>query len=137
MNHGGKDLKKLIKSRRGVAIELAIGVMFTMIAFTIMLLSTAGLQNSHRNQDYKEFNERIEINNVGEFVVEQYNSNANNYPEGENIEIKIEGESTGYYVFHSESNKFEIYRGDFTDHSSSSELVLTIIMNGNTITSWK
>ena len=29
------NLKKLIKSRRGVAIELAIGVMFLLMAFTV------------------------------------------------------------------------------------------------------
>lgn len=134
MNHGGKDLKKLIKSRRGVAIELAIGVMFTMIAFTIMLLSTAGLQNSHRNQDYKEFNERIEINNVGEYVVEHRGSYAlSNEPHKieKNVERNI---PEGYSVLHSESNKFEIYRGD----GESAELVLTIELGSDdTIKSWK
>ena len=128
------NLKKLIKSRRGVAIELAIGVMFLLMAFTIMLLSTAGLQNKHRNADFKEFKERIEINNVGEYVVEQKGT----YPESSNPQL-ISGENIpeGYYLIHIESNKFEIYRGNYTDHSSSSELVLTIIMDGNKITSWK
>lgn len=117
-----------------MAIELAIGVMFTMIAFTIMLLSTAGLQNSHRNQDYKEFNERIEINNVGEYVVEHRGDYAlSNKPHKieKNVERNI---PEGYSVLHSESNKFEIYRGD----GESAELVLTIELGSDdTIKSWK
>ncbi len=94
-------MKKLIKSRRGVAIELAIGVMFLMIAFTIMLLSTSALQNDHRVDDYQSFKEKIEVDNIGEYVVEQYKANASNYPKGEKIEIIIDGESTGYYVLNS------------------------------------
>ena len=120
-------MKKLIKSRRGVAIELAVGVMFTMIAFTIMLLSTAGLQNRHRNEDYKEFNQMIEINNIGEHVLA---TQSENYPAGERKTVVI---NTEYQVeFFSEQNKFEIYRGDDT------EPVLTIILNSeDNITSWK
>lgn len=115
-----------------MAIELAIGVMFTMIAFTIMLLSTAGLQNSHRNQDYKEFNERIEINNVGEFVVASRTAYANQSER----QIVIDEISTGYYVTDTDDSvnyNFEIYRVD----GESKVLVLTIIMDGNKITSWK
>ena len=131
------NLKKLIKSRRGVAIELAIGVMFLLMAFTIMLLSTAGLQNRHRNDDYNSFKERIEINNVGEYVVEHkgdYSISATAYKIEGNVEENI---PDGYYVLHSENNKFEIYRGDTTDGVDSMELVLTIEMNNGKITSWK
>lgn len=132
MNHGGKDLKKLIKSRRGVAIELAIGVMFTMIAFTIMLLSTAGLQNSHRNQDYKEFNERIEINNIGEHVLGDAEENANNYKSENRVPIVIDNNYSVKYTL--SENKYEIYRGA----EGSAELVLTIVLDSNgKITSWK
>ena len=117
-------MKKLIKSRRGVAIELAVGVMFTMIAFTIMLLSTAGLQNRHRNEDYKEFNQMIEINNIGEHVLR------NNYTSSEKTEIIIDEEDTGYKVAFSD-NIYTIYEGDDTDP------VLTIILNSEgKITSW-
>ena len=126
------NLKKLIKSRRGVAIELAIGVMFTMIAFTIMLLSTAGLQNSHRNQDYKEFNDRIEINNIGEHVLGDAEENANNYKSGNQVPIVIDNNYSVKYTL--SENKYEIYRGD----GESAELVLTIELGSDdTIKSWK
>ena len=130
-------MKKLIKSRRGVAIELAIGVMFLMIAFTIMLLSTAGLQNDHRVDDYRDFKESMEINNIGEYVV----ANRGSYDgELKKVEIDIEYENT--YSAKVVDNKYEIYRVD----GDSSELVLTIEFDDNgtpidlsddTIKSWK
>lgn len=131
------NLKKLIKSRRGVAIELAIGVMFLLMAFTIMLLSTAGLQNRHRNDDYNSFKERIEINNVGEyvskhstaFVVGQLKKVEDVTNDGVNDNVP-----EGYYVLRSEDNKYEIFRGEGED----AELVLTIELGSdNSITSWK
>lgn len=124
-----KHLKKLIKSRRGVAIELAIGVMFLMIAFTIMLLSTAGLQNDHRVDDYRDFKEKIEVDNIGEYVV----ANRGSYDgELKKVEIDIEYENT--YSAKVVDNKYEIYRVD----GEELELVLTIELNAdNTIKSWK
>lgn len=118
------NLKKLIKSRRGVAIELAIGVMFLLMAFTIMLLSTAGLQNRHRNDDYNSFKERIEINNVGEYVVA--------HPD--ETEINVNGVD---YTVVETANKFEIYRGVNLTDFEGLEPILTIEMDGNKITSWK
>lgn len=130
-------MKKLIKSRRGVAIELAIGVMFLMMAFTIMLLSTAGLQNDHRVDDYQDFKEKIEVDSIGEYVV----ANRGSYNgELKKVEIDIEYEST--YSAKVVDNKYEIYRVD----GDSSELVLTIEFDDNgtpidlsddTIKSWK
>ena len=105
-------------------MELAIGVMFLMIAFTIMLLSTAGLQNRHRNDDYKDFNQMIEINNVGEHVL------SNKYESSEKTPIIIDGKDTGYKVTFS-NNTYTIYEGDDT------EPVLTIEITDGKITSWK
>lgn len=130
-------MKKLIKSRRGVAIELAIGVMFLMMAFTLMLLSTAGLQNDHRVDDYQSFKEKIEVDNIGEYVV----ANRGSYNgELKKVEIDIEYENT--YSAKVVDNKYEIYRVD----GEELELVLTIEFDDNgtpidlsddTIKSWK
>ena len=127
-------MKKLIKSRRGVAIELAIGVMFLMIAFTIMLLSTSALQNDHRVDDYQSFKEKIEVDHIGEYVVE----NRTSYTQSNDMKaIEKNAEENipeGYFVLHKEINKYEIYRGD----GDSAELVLTIELNADsTIKSWK
>lgn len=124
-------MKKLIKSRKGVAIELAVGVMFLMIAFTIMLLSAAGLQNSLRVQAYQSFNEMIEVNDVGEYVVK----NRNDYDSVEKEQIVIGEKETDYTVSfvagdgENNDDTYTIYKGE--------DVVLTIQMNGNKITSWK
>ena len=124
-------MKKLIKSRRGVAIELAIGVMFLMMAFTLMLLSTAGLQNDHRVDDYRDFKESMEINNIGEYVV----ANRSRYIDFPNTRMLIHEENIpeGYYALYSENEKqLKIYRG-----YRGNDVVLTIGMEGDEITSWK
>ena len=49
-----------------MAIELAIGVMFLLMAFTIILLTTAGLQNSSLIKDRDSFYEKVELDQIGE-----------------------------------------------------------------------
>ena len=53
-------MKNLIKSRRGIAIEIAIGAMFVMIALSIVLVSISGMQTSHMKQDIADLDEKIE-----------------------------------------------------------------------------
>lgn len=122
-------------------MEMAIGVMFLMIAFTIMLLSTAGLQNRHRNEDYKKFNQMIEVNNVGEIVCSNFDAYKNEVEftpiktnvvdENENL-VEVD---TGYDVkcTTNENNKyiFEICERDETVP------ILTIEITDGKITSWK
>ena len=54
-------MKNLIKSRRGIAIEIAIGAMFVMIALSIVLLSISGMQSAQGNRDAAEFQEKIDM----------------------------------------------------------------------------
>ena len=116
-------MKKLIKSRKGAAMELAIGVMFLMMAFTIMLLSTSGLQNSLRVDDYEDFNEMVEVNDVGEYVFATHDK----YSEpGTTYELKNEYE--GYSVYRDINDTYKINKGD--------ETVLTIVVSGGKIISW-
>lgn len=149
-------MKKLIKSRRGVAIELAIGVMFLMIAFTIMLLSTAGLQNDHRVDDYRDFKESTEINNIGEYVVSKYETTCgcSDYTICEHYWIKldnennpiskkimIDGKDTGYVVTVTHSIDYINYGTvipQFEIKNTDGDVVLTIIARENgKIISWK
>ncbi len=136
-------MKKLIKSRKGVAIELAVGVMFLMIAFTIMLMSAAGLQNSLRVQDYQSFNEMIEVNDVGEFVISR-----TNLINGENNEITYpqNGENNKKYIVkytmmtvadpETVTQTYEIYSGEVTDTQTATPILTIVVTNGE-ITSWK
>lgn len=54
-------MNNLIKSRRGIAIEIAIGAMFVMIALSIVLLSISGMQSAQGNRDLAEFQEKIDM----------------------------------------------------------------------------
>lgn len=72
-------MKKLIYSRRGVAIELAIGVMFVMMALGIILVTNASLQNRQMNSDLADYEEKIEIYEITDYIInnpeeDEYNS---------------------------------------------------------------
>ena len=67
-------MKKLIYSRRGVAIELAIGVMFVMMALGIILVTNASLQNKQMNSDLADYEEKIEMYEITDYVIKCHNS---------------------------------------------------------------
>lgn len=62
-------MKKLIYSRRGVAIELAIGVMFVMMALGIILVTNASLQNKQMNSDLADYEEKIEMYKITDWIM--------------------------------------------------------------------
>lgn len=70
-------MKKLIYSRRGVAIELAIGVMFVMMALGIILVTNASLQNRQMNSDLADYEEKIEMYEITDWIMN--NPGLNNY----------------------------------------------------------
>ena len=114
-----------------MAIELAIGVMFLLMAFTIILLTTAGLQNSSLIKDRDSFYEKVELDQIGEHVC----ANKSDYLNANNESITIDDLDTGYcvsdksYVLDSGNILFEITKGD--------DVVLTIVMDTNgKIISW-
>ena len=61
-------MKKLIYSRRGVAIELAIGVMFVMMALGIILVTNASLQNRQMNSDLADYEEKVEMYEITDWI---------------------------------------------------------------------
>lgn len=62
-------MNNLIKSRRGIAIEIAIGAMFVMIALSIVLLSISGMQSAQGNRDLAEFQEKIDMYELTDKVI--------------------------------------------------------------------
>lgn len=54
------------KRRRGLAIELALLVMILLSAFSILIVNTALLQNSHKTANDTKFKERITLSEIGE-----------------------------------------------------------------------
>lgn len=124
-------LKNLIKSRRGIAIELAIGVMMLMTAFSIILLTTGTLQAQQRKDDYNNLVQKIEINEIGEYVCE-------------NVAL-IEWDAEGFKLNHFDSKYPNYSLGidgtEYTIYDNDGEVVLTIgiekVDGEYTIISWK
>lgn len=107
---------------------MAIGMMFLVMALTIILLTNSLLQVSHAEDDLKDFEEKIALYEVGEYVLKnklEYISSSN-----KDMPIEIDGVNTGYMVVALPSvNKFVIKDGD--------DIVLTIeIDTDGKITSW-
>ena len=62
-------MKKLISSRRGAAIELAIGVMFVMIALSIILVTNASLQNKEMKSEVADLEHKIELMEITDKIL--------------------------------------------------------------------
>ncbi len=108
-------MKNLIKSRRGVAIELAIGAMFVMIALSIVLISISGIQNAHKKNDLENFEEKITLYEITDYIIENKPTEAETYKD---YNITLDG--SNYIV-----------------KNSDGETVLTIgVGQDGKITSW-
>ena len=72
-------MKNLIKSRRGIAIELAIGAMLIMMALSIVLVSISGMQNRHKESDLEAFANKVEVYEITDYILK-------NHTAGERVE---------------------------------------------------
>ena len=128
------NFKELIKSRRGVAIELAIGVMFLLMAFTIILLTTAGLQNSSLIKDRDSFYDKVELDQIGEEAcLEFVERNKNNQSLDGQISLNDEYYMTVVEV--EDVNVNTIYHKINIFRDEEAVLVIEISENGKII-SW-
>ena len=66
-----KKFKALLKSRRGVAIEFAIGVMFITVAVSTILLSTAIHEINAQKRDNDSFSEKLAVEQYAEEVLSE------------------------------------------------------------------
>ena len=113
--------KKDNHSRRGVAIEMAIGVMFVMVALSILLLTYWTLENRIEVSDLNDFHEKVdtfEVYDIGEYVYEKYAKGEKDY----NLDKA--------YTVEEVDNSLQI--------SKNGTIILTIVLGeDNSITSWK
>lgn len=72
-----EKLKAAIKSRRGIAMELAIGVMFITVALSILLFSNALLQNSKGVQALDDLEKKVLIGQMLEYTKDYVENNEN------------------------------------------------------------
>ena len=117
-------MKNLIKSRRGIAIEMAIGAMFIMIALSIVLISISGMQTRHMKNDLDEFDKKVEVYRVIDEIEKT---------------VKIDHIPTTITI--DETQVYNINQGEETNEytvTKDGETILTFtIGNNNTITSWR
>lgn len=81
-------MKKMIKSRRGIAIELAVGVMFIFVALSIVLISISGMQAAHKNTDLNDFTKKRDLYEITDYIMDNHDS----FKDGDPIEEKTIGE---------------------------------------------
>ena len=111
-------MKKLITSRRGVAIELAIGVMLVMAALGIILVTNASLQNKEMKSDVSRFEQKIELYEITDYILEKRNDSKGQYNDNYSIDIDD-----------ANSNKYTVIK--------DGNIVLTIVFNDDgSIKSW-
>ena len=110
-------MKNLIKSRRGIAIEMAIGAMFIMMALSIVLISISGMQTRHMKNDRNDFHEKIEVYEITDYIMEHRDATSYN---GYDIS-SAKGDTTVTYTVTKDGNQILTFTVD----------------NNNTITSWR
>lgn len=93
-------MKNLIKSRRGIAIEMAIGAMLIMMALSIVLISISGMQHKHAMDDRGDFVKKIEAYEITDYILKNH---------------------TDYILANHEADSFvyEINKNDETDDSAA------------------
>ena len=136
-------MKNLIKSRRGIAIEMAIGAMFIMIALSIVLISISGMQTRHMKSDLNDFHEKVERYEVMDYLEKNLNTNDDPFNKITN-EQKTATIKDIYTIFMTEQTTSNDITTSTYKISKGDEVILTLKIksetNGdkttNTITSW-
>ena len=110
-------MKKLLLSRRGAAIELAMAVIFLMMALCIILVSVATLQKSQRQKDLNDLDNKIEHMQITDCIIE-----GSDLPEGFYYETTERTENEKVYII------YDVYEGDdlefsFTVDAESKEII--------------
>lgn len=132
-------MNNLIKSRRGIAIEIAIGAMFVMIALSIVLLSISGMQSAQGNRDLAEFQEKIDMYELTDKVLAKKIT----FPEGSKSTEFVSEDGNKYIISYDTETRNEIEYTDYVikkqlnDEDNTETVVLTFTVdNNNKITSW-
>lgn len=123
-------MKNLIKSQRGIAIEMAVIAMFLMIALSIVLISISNSQIRYMKNDVEDFNEKVEVYEITDHILKNHkpDETITEYSDSNCVIVgeKIEGTTTNEYEYTVTKN---------------GNMVLTLTIetdssNKNIITSW-
>lgn len=100
-------------TRRGIAIELAVGVMLMMVALSILLVSAATLQNAHRKADLQDFSQTLTLYGITDHILANPTATA-----------------WGAYTITEEN-------GSYTVLDPQGQVVLEITVENGTVTAWR
>ena len=134
-----KKFKALLKSRRGVAIEFAIGVMFITVAVSTILLSTAIHEINAQKRDNDSFSEKLAVE---QFAEEALNKLASGDVVFDNLgifdDVKQDYHNSDYVCEFSLENDKVIMLISEKDKTDEVLLAITVEKQENTyqITSW-
>ena len=122
-------MKNLIKSRRVIAIEIAIGAMFVMIALSIVLLSISGMQSAQGNRDAAEFQEKIDMYELTDKVL----AGKITFVDGSDSTEYISEDGNEYIIsFTTETeNKTYVIKKQLNDEENTETVVLTFTVDKN------
>lgn len=140
-------MKNLIKSRRGIAIELAIGAMLIMMALSIVLVSISGMQNRHKESDLEAFVNKIEVYEIMDSIENDLKQNVNPFSEIETDAKVVVINQKEYTVSLAQSTTNENITENIYTISKGERIILTLEIKTvtdddanvttNTITSWR
>ena len=130
-------MKNLIKSRRGIAIEMAIGAMLIMMALSIVLISISGMQHKHAQDDRGDFVKKIEAYEITDYILKNHKADEPVVAINKN---DATDDSAAYTVEYKVVNSNYVYTISKTD-----SVILTLEINTvtdangttNTIISWR
>ena len=131
-------MKNLIKSRRGIAIEMAIGAMLIMMALSIVLISISGMQHKHAQDDRGDFVKKIEAYEITDYILK--NHKADIPVDAININDAIDGSDEYTVVCEKLDNGNYAYTISKTDSVILTLEINTVTDNNgtkNTIISWR
>ena len=111
-------MKNLIKSRRGIAIEMAIGAMFIMIALSIVLISISGMQTRHMKNDLDEFDKKVEVYEITDLIMKGSIENGT-----------VTTSSGNVYTIGTNENTYTV--------TKDGNQILIFTVENKTITSWR
>lgn len=106
-------MKRKMDTRRGIAIELAVGVMLIMMALSILLVTGAVVQTAHRRSDLEDFEETLGLYGVTDHILREPTA-----------------EAYGEYTIERENNCYII-------KTPNGDVALQIIVEDGVIVSWQ
>lgn len=119
-------VKKLLKERRGLAIELTLIAMIVVFSLGALITTTAILQSAKKKAIREDFTLRIELEQIGEEFCAAYLGGG---AATASFEQKIE--SGGIYEIEIDGSKLTVSR------IGQDEILLSVTVTDGKITEWK